>query len=220
MNKELKVNRPITLGGVMMARVSMVSFVLFVLLLLGLHILEPSLDPTWRFVSEYMLEKHGWMMVLAFFSLALSLASSFFALLPQARTIPGYIGLALLFIAAIGLTIAAIYPTDPISVSEDAMSESGRMHVMGASLDWTPVAALLICFSLMRYRDWFPIRRQLFISALIPIILTIAFIVQIASASGKIGPGVYAGLIGRILLVSYGGWIFIVARQILKLRQS
>ncbi len=151
--KELKQNKPISILAAMMARVSIASAGLFIILLVTLHFLEPAIDPTWRFLSEYMLTKHGWMMVLAFVSLALSLASIAVVLLSQSRTIPGYIGVALLFIAAIGLTIAGIYPTDPVTVSEDTMSDNGKMHVMGASLDWTPFAALLICFSLMRYKD-------------------------------------------------------------------
>jgi fucose permease len=213
MTRELKLNKPITFFSVIMARVSMISASMFVILLLGLHLLEPSLDPTWRFISEYMLEEHGWMMVLAFFALALSLACLFIILLSQSRNVPGYIGLGLLLLAAIGLAIAAVYPPDPVTVSEDAMSDHGRMHVLGASLDWTPFAALLISISLARYKDWFPIRRHLFITASIPVLLTFAFIASIASASGNIGPGVYAGLIGRLLLISYCGWIFIIARH-------
>lgn len=220
MTKMLKQNRPITFFTAMMARIAITLAGLFVILLLSLHFLEPSLDPTWRFISEYMLTRHGWMMVLAFIALAVSLACMFAVLLSQSRTVPGVVGLILLMLAAIGLTIAAIYPTDPITLPESAVTDRGRMHVMGASLDWTPFAALLICWSLRRYKDWYPIRRKLFISASVPAVLTIAFIVSIANASGKIEPGVYAGLIGRLLLTSYFGWIFIVSRHAVHLHQQ
>jgi hypothetical protein len=41
------------------ARLSIVSEVLFVLLLASLHVLEPEFDPTWRFTSEYALGNFG-----------------------------------------------------------------------------------------------------------------------------------------------------------------
>ena len=55
------------------ARVSIVSGVLFVLLLGSLHLLEPEFNSSWRFLSEYELGKFGWLMRLAFLALATSL---------------------------------------------------------------------------------------------------------------------------------------------------
>jgi hypothetical protein len=125
------------------ARVSIVSGVLFVLLLGSLHLLEPEFNPSWRFLSEYELGKFGWLMRLAFLALATSLASAGLAVFSQARTAIGYIGIAGLGIAAVGIVIAAIFRIDPATTSREAATFSGRMHVFGASLDYTPVAALL-----------------------------------------------------------------------------
>ena len=58
------------------ARTAIFSGVLFAVLLLSLHVLEPEFDPTWRFVSEYMLGDFGWLMHLAFLTLAVSMASA------------------------------------------------------------------------------------------------------------------------------------------------
>src|SRR5918998_6264801 len=81
----------------------------FAVLLVALHFIKPGLDPSWHFISEYAIGKHGWIMVLAFLSLAVSYASLFVAIRSQLRTIAGRIGLALLLVSALGLTIAAIF---------------------------------------------------------------------------------------------------------------
>ena len=43
-----------------------------VVLLAALHFIKPELDPSWHFISEYAIGDYGWMMVVAFLSLALS----------------------------------------------------------------------------------------------------------------------------------------------------
>ena len=43
----------------------------FVVLLLLLHVVRSELDPSWHFISEYEIGKHGWIMQAAFLVLAL-----------------------------------------------------------------------------------------------------------------------------------------------------
>src|SRR5215204_7151939 len=104
-----------------------------VVLLAALHFIEGELDPSWHFISEYAIGDYGWMMVVAFLSLALSYVSLFVAIRSQLRTIVGRIGLALLLVSALGLIIAAIFTTDPITVSEDALTTGGTLHNLGGT---------------------------------------------------------------------------------------
>jgi fucose 4-O-acetylase-like acetyltransferase len=90
------------------------------------------------------------------------------------------------------------------------------MHVFGASLDYTPVAALLLSFSLARNKAWRPIRKWLFIAAGITLAALTAFMLTLPY-EGKIGPGVLGGLFGRFLLVSYLGWLITVDIRTIKL---
>jgi fucose 4-O-acetylase-like acetyltransferase len=198
------------------ARVSIVSGVLFVLLLGSLHLLEPEFNPSWRFLSEYELGKFGWLMRLAFLALATSLASAGLAIFSQARTAVGYIGIAGLGIAAVGMVIAAIFRTDPATTSREALTFSGKMHVFGASLDYTPVAALFVSLSLARNTAWRPIRKWLYITVCITWVALAAFMATLPY-NGKIGPGALAGLFGRILLVSYLGWLVTVGIHTIRL---
>ena len=115
-----------------------------------------------------------------------------------------------------GILIAAIFATDPATTSREAATFSGRMHVLGASLDYTPVAALLLSFSLARNKAWRPIRQRLFITVGVTLVAVTAFMFALPY-DGKIGPGVLAGLFGRLLLVSYLGWLITVGLRAINL---
>ncbi|MBN8582059.1 MAG: DUF998 domain-containing protein [Anaerolineae bacterium] len=201
------------------ARISITAGVFFALLLGSLHLLEPEFDPTWRFISEYSLGKFGWMMSLAFVSIAISLASIGVAIFSRVRNIVGYIGLVILVLAVVGLLLAAFFTTDPIFTKQENMTPSGQMHVLGASLDYSPLAFLLLSFSLARYMDWASVKKWLFFTAILSIALTIGFIFTIPM-DGVFGPGVYTGLVGRFLMLSYLGWLVIAALQVLKLKNN
>ncbi|MCD9025591.1 DUF998 domain-containing protein [Cohnella silvisoli] len=213
------ISKPVPPYAILAAKISIFSGALSVVLLLSLHLLEPEFDPTWRFISEYALGKFGWMMQLTFMLLAVCLITNGVALASQLRSVVGYIGLAVLFIGAIGLCIAAAYITDPISISQEEATFSGKMHVLGASLDYTPVAALLLSIALVRNEVWKMIRNRLFITAAITFILMIAFILFLPY-DGKFGPGVYTGLVGRFQIISYQGWLLTVGFHILKLQKT
>jgi hypothetical protein len=224
MAQSLPMTKPVSSVQTLAARLSITSGGLFVLLLLSLHVLEPEFDPTWRFISEYALGPFGWLMHLAFFLLATSLASAGVVLFPSVRSmvskisrLVGYIGLAILGLAAIGILIAAIFRTDPMTTPPAAMTLSGNMHVFGASLDFTPLAALVLSFVLARQPAWRPIRRWLFLTAGVMLLAMVAFMLMLPH-DGKFGPGVLAGLFGRFLVVSYLGWLLTVGLYILKLR--
>jgi hypothetical protein len=211
--------KPISAFATSAARIAISSGILFALLLLSLHLLEPEFDPTWRFISEYALGRFGWMMHLAFLALATSLASAGAAIVSQIRSVVGFIGLAVLGIGAIGILIAAIFKTDPATTSREAATFSGKMHVLGASLDYTPVAALLLSFGLARNRAWRPIRKWLFITTGITWAALVAFMI-VLPYDGEVGPGVRAGLFGRFLVLSYLGWLLTVGFHALTLRKQ
>jgi hypothetical protein len=211
--------KPISAFAASAARIAICSGILFALLLLSLHLLEPEFDLTWRFISEYALGRFGWMMHLAFLALATSLASAGAAIASQIRNVVSFIGLAVLGIGAIGILIAAIFTTDAATTSREAATFSGKMHVLGASLDYTPVAALLLSFSLARNQAWRPIRKWLFITTGITWIALAAFM-AVLPYDGKVGPGGRAGLFGRFLVLSYLGWLLTVSVHTLKLRKQ
>src|SRR6185436_17673348 len=81
--------KPVTAISLTAARLSFAAAVLFVVLLVALHFIEPEFNPSWRFISEYELGRYGWIMVLAFLSLAVSYVALFMAIQSQLRTLVG-----------------------------------------------------------------------------------------------------------------------------------
>jgi len=85
--------KPMAAGSPTAARLSFAGAAAFVVLLAALHFIKPELDPSWRMVSDYEIGRYGWVMVLAFLSLAFSCISLFVAIRSQIRTTGGRIGL-------------------------------------------------------------------------------------------------------------------------------
>jgi hypothetical protein len=204
------------------ASLSFAGAATFLVLLTALHFIKPELDPSWRFISEYAIGDSGWIMVLAFLSLALSYASLFFAIRSQTRTFGGKIGLASLLVSAAGLTIAGIFTTDPITASIDAMTAEGNLHNLGGTLGMAmPIAAVLISWSLARNPAWAPARRSLIGAAALAMIGFLASFLSIglmlSQSGGNFGPGVLVGWTNRLEVLTYSIWLMVVAWQATRL---
>ncbi len=134
MSEDTATARPVTVVSRTAARLSFAAAATFLVLLAALHFIKPELDPSWRMVSEYEIGRYGGMMMLAFLSQAFSCTTLFVAIQSQIRTIGGKIGLAFLVVSALGMTIAAIFTTDPITASQDELTTHGNLHGLGALL--------------------------------------------------------------------------------------
>ena len=106
---------------------------LFLVLLAALFVLKPEIDPTWRFISEYAIGRHGWLMSIAFLSMAACCVATIIALWSQLGP-GGRFGAGLLLIGALGLALAGIFTTDPITTPMEAQSTSSQLHGLGAIL--------------------------------------------------------------------------------------
>jgi Protein of unknown function (DUF998) len=187
------------------ARLCFAASAAFIFLLAALHILRPDLDPSWRFISEYELGDFGWVMRVAFFCLALSCGSLCVAVVSQVRGVTGYLGLALLLLAAFGMTLAGIFVPDPIN----------KIHEVGAMLDHLPFAALLISWSLSRNEAWSSARRTLRWTAGLPLLGLVCFVVamgvMLPRNCGQPGPEVLVGWPNRIMILAHCAWLMPVA---------
>jgi hypothetical protein len=203
------------------ARLSIAATTTFFVLLAILHVIKPEIDPSWRFISEYAIGEYGWMMMLAFFSLAVSCVSLFMAIKSQVRTIAGKIGLALLLITAAGMGIAGIFPADTITTGREAMTSNGQLHELGAMLDLMPFAAPLISWSLVRHNQaWRTARRALAWTAGLPLIGLIVFMASVTfmlPSDGTFGPDVLVGWPNRFLILTYCVWLVTIAGQAINL---
>lgn len=194
---------------VLAARLAVFFSLVFVVLLVALHFLRPDLDPSWRFISEYELGDFGWVMRLAFFSLAASCFTLILAIASQAKTIGGWIGMGLVLLAAAGMTLAGIFAPD----------ENNKTHEVGAMLDHLPFAAVLINWSLSRHREWKNARLLLTVTAPLPLLGLAYFvgsmIVMLPRNDGKPGPEVLVGWPNRVMILAHCAWIIPVAWHVL-----
>jgi hypothetical protein len=201
------------------ARTALAAALLFLVLLAALLLLQPEIDPAWRFISEHALGRHGWLMSVAFLSMAVSGIATAIALWPQVR-LGGRIGIGFLMIGAVGLSLAGIFTTDPITTPMEAQSTSSQLHGLGAVLgDGVAIGAIFITGSLLRNPAWRPARGWM-IGTLALVWFAYVWIIVSMPADGNFGPDVPVGWPSRLYLVSYALWFIIIAWQSLKVRRQ
>lgn len=201
-----------------LARSVVISGGLFAILLLALHLVQPELDPTWSFISEYARGRFGWLMSLAFAALAVTCISG--AILFW-KSIPGWAGRTgsvLLGLSSIGMILAAMFVTDPINTPMDQLTTSGTLHSVGGQLNLTSFAILFLTIGLTKNSRWKTVKKPLWITTVICILADIAFIGTAASSNGVFGPGVYTGMFGRIMMLSFVAWVIIAGTYLYKNR--
>lgn len=196
------------------ARVAIFSAVSFLVLLGALHILEPEFDPSWRVVSEYSLGRFGLLMNFAFLALATSYLATALALRPHLRPVARGFTLGMLLLSASGALLAALFDTDPVTTAD--RTTSGRLHELGATLDLVPMAAALVCVRLWRSSEWRSTRQALLATTIAIWVanaaLIAALVAYLPAGGPPLGPEVLIGWPGRAVLVSYSGWVIVVAR--------
>jgi hypothetical protein len=222
MTEDTATPKPVTVVSRTAALLSFAGAATFVVLLAALHFIKPELDPSWHFISEYAIGEYGWIMVLAFLSLALSYVSLFVAIRSQLRTIGGRIGLAFLLVSAFGLTIAAVFTTDPITVNKYDVTTEGTLHNLGGTLGMAmPFAAALIGWKLARNPAWSSAKRPLlWATGLALVAFVVSFVsigVMVSQSGGKFGSDVLVGWPNRFEVLAYSVWLMTVAWYALRL---
>ena len=226
MTENTAASKPVTAISQTAARLSFAASLIFLVLLAALHFIKPELDPSWRMVSEYATGRYGWIMVLAFLSLAFSCATLFVAIRSEIQTTSGKIGLALLLVCAAGMTIAAIFTADPITASQDELTTHGNLHGLGALLGIPgfPIAATLISRSLSGNQAWSSARRSLLWTAALSWIGLVVFILSVALflplGDGGFGPNVLIGWPNRLLIVAYSVWLMVVTWRAIRVHRQ
>ena len=198
------------------ATAAMASAMLSVLLLALLHLIRRDLNPEWHVLSEYAVGNYGWVMALYFFSVAGSCVGLLIALVAYGiNSVGARIGLVFLAGAALGLTMAALFPMDPITASPDKATFSGTMHeVAGAiGVPCEVVAALVLSFALRRSALWVRFHVPMFTAAHLTWIFTLLLFVSLAFLMQRHafeGPWMI-GLANRLFMIAFACWIVIAA---------
>jgi hypothetical protein len=188
----------------------------FVAVVALLHVLKPEIEPSWRFISEYAIGAYGWMMSTAFLAFAAAYAGLFATTRRSLTRVPGRIGAGALLISALGLAIAGIFTTDPITTAPAEATMAGTVHSIGGALGLAmPLAVVFVTWRLARDVAWKDVR-SLLIAFAIPAILGFlyaftAIALAVTSNAGRFGPGVNVGWPNRIETLLYVLWVIAVA---------
>ena len=173
-----------------------------------LHVLEPEYDPSWRMISEYSVGRYGWVMRLAFVTMAISPAATCVALWPFGGA--WTIGLAAVAVGALG---AAFIDADPIMTPRAQATPVGRAHtVLGIILlAGFPPAAVFAGVGVATELGW-----MLAIASVVPWAGLVWFLSAASPARGRGGsPEIRIGWPDRFCLLAYLAWVVLAAIGVL-----
>jgi hypothetical membrane protein len=145
--------------GILLALVAIGGILYFVVAVVVLHVLRPELNPVSHAVSNYAIGSSGFLMISAFFTLALS---EFALALGLARSLTNSksasISVLLLSLAGVGLVVTGIFPGDVKSLHPPGTA-TAIIHWTGAGTSFLSVmiAAFVLasCYKTdMRWRSF------------------------------------------------------------------
>jgi hypothetical protein len=150
-----------------------------------------------------------------FGSLGVGCATLLASLVPHTRSLVGRIGIAFLAAAAVGLLMAAAFPTDPWGTAPERASYSGQMHGFAVMIGNPSFifAALLLSLALRRNPAWSHVRLPMSVLAGVAWVsfAAVAYLLVTAMRHGAMVLPAALGWANRALVVAYGGWLMFCA---------
>ncbi len=208
-------------GSIAPSRIAYWATLMFVSVVLLLHGLKPETDPAWRFLSEYALGAHGWLMNVAFVVFSVAHVALVVALDGWLReTWLGRVAQALLAISAAGLGVAGVFTTDSVMTPPGDATLSGQLHNVGGAMGVAmPLAVAVVTWRLLRHVTWAGAKRALVGSASFALVGAVVSMVSLgvllSRSGGTFGPDVPVGWRNRFELATYCIWFLVVARTAL-----
>lgn len=186
------------------ATAAMVLFAYSAMALLTLHFLRPDYAPATNFISNYAVGRYGWIMTTWFLGMSCGLLTLAAGLYTNGlRSIVASLGIFLLIIAAIGLVVSAIFPTDAPGAPS---TSSGAIHDMSflVNVGSILIATVLLSVSFGAHPVWRSYRRTAWI---LTSLIFIGFVVQFLT----LHKGMPYGLANRFFVVVLFAWLFAVS---------
>jgi hypothetical membrane protein len=166
----------------------------------ALHIFEPEFDPRFRFMSEYALSAHGWLMTTTFFVLGLAIFAVAVALRNGQQSLRGArIGFGLLAVGALFVCLAGVF--------KDSLP-----HLFAGVVAFPSIvmAVLLLSWSFRRAADWRTIYRPTLFIALGMLAAFLSMVVDVGMP----------GLQQRAFLFLFLLWLSIVIHRFVRVRAA
>lgn len=197
------------------ALIAQAASVGFILALAALHVLKSDLDPSWHFISEYAIGSHGWLMTLAFLSLAVAVVCLVVGLRGEGSGFWFGVGLALLLVSGVGLLLGGLFVTDPINTPAGEVTTSGMLHNIGGSLGIAlPAGIGILTWRLRSNPSWEDYRRLIGWLGVLAVgaglLALVAVSALFAGNDGQFGPETPVGWFNRLEVIMAAAWIFAV----------
>jgi hypothetical protein len=124
------------------ARIAIGFALTFIAILVLLHVLEPEFNSDGHMISEYELGRYGWLMRVAFVSMAGASLAVWFAIRDDVQTRAGQIGKWWLLVVGLAYVGAGLFipddstglglPADPAQVGRSAIAPTLNASCMGS----------------------------------------------------------------------------------------
>lgn len=181
---------------------------LFVVMVVTLHFLEPDLNPLQQTASQYVNGPYGILMTVAFAGLAFSsfalLAGLYQGIAPPARSRTGFI---LFSIWAVGILVAMTFHVNPEGTP---LTTPGLIHRVDGPIAFpcATVAIILLSRSFRKDERWHAsYKTARLLSWLLPGLVLATFVLLTTHAG-------YTGLCQRLLLTVLVLWYLVVVRRL------
>lgn len=221
------------------ARFALGFAIAFAICLGLLHVIEPEFNSNGHLISEYELGQYGWVMSLAFFTLAAASLAIWYTVREDIQTTAGRIGkwwLVLLVLAYLGAglfypdasTGGLGLPIDPANFKQGEIAPTLNASLHGFSgvlvIASSPIVFTLLARSLSKNSRWAAFAKDLSFPtwlawagfASLPITLIAYYSLQ--QPSLDLRPIV--SLFNRVMILSYAFWLGKCAQQSLKVNRQ
>ena len=190
----------------------------WVSVVVAMHFLEPEFSPLTVTMSAYVLGVYGRWMTTTFFVLGaalLCLRHGLAKTLPDTRVVR--VGSSFLLVAAAGIILSGLFPTDPIPAGATVPSRnpttSGALHNLGAVA--FPALALGPLLLSLRFRDALRWRSVSVAAVVLSASLTVAFALGFALGFAGLAFG-FAGLAQRLFFAALLPWMTLVGLGLIR----
>lgn len=194
------------------ARTAFAAVVVFLILLAGLHFIEPEFDPSKRLISEYELGRYGWVMSLAFFSLGVGVLAALRSTWDSATTRSGLTGRWWFVAISVAFFGAGIfYPYIPPNLASYIHGLCGVIVITTF-----PIAATLYSSGLAHNPAWISSRRWLRWATVLVWVGLLSFAGSliilgiISQPVDRSNPNLLIGWQNRFMIVTYSLWLIAV----------
>jgi hypothetical membrane protein len=170
----------------------------YVIVLTGLHFLEPEFDPRFRFMSEYALSAHGWLMTTTFFVLGLATFVVAVALRDVHQSSrAARLGFGLLAVGSLFVCLAGVF--------KDSLP-----HLLAGVVFFPSVAmaVLLLSWSFRQAAGWRTIYRA-------TLFIALGMLAAFVSMDADVG---MPGLQQRVFIFLFLLWLSIVIHRFVRVR--